>query len=75
MNYQPKAGFDELSGPADLPRLYTSDEAADFLRLTKGALAKQRASGTGVPYIIVGRRTVRYLWSDLLKFLVADQIG
>ena len=46
-------------------RLLTSQEAADFLRLTPRFLEMRRFKGGGPPFIRVSGRCVRYLKSDL----------
>jgi excisionase family DNA binding protein len=45
--------------------LMTRQEAAEYLRLTEGALAMMASRGQGPPYIPMGHRSVRYRRSDL----------
>jgi len=48
--------------------LYTSQEAADFLRLSRGYLAKLRCTGEGPIFVKVGSK-VLYRESDLNAFV------
>ena len=50
-------------------RLLTSQEAADFLRLTPRFLEMRRFRGGGPPFIRVSGRCVRYLKSDLREWV------
>jgi hypothetical protein len=47
-----------------VPRFYSNDEAADFLRLSPRTLEKYRVRGGGPPFRKLGRRVV-YAHSDL----------
>ena len=48
--------------------LLTAEEAANFLRLSLSWLAKARVSGTGPPYVKLGR-SVRYREGALVEWL------
>lgn len=53
----------------DPDRLFTEQEAAEFLGLAKTTLNKWRHFGTGPKYIKLGKRAVRYRRRDLLEWL------
>ncbi|KAA1248803.1 helix-turn-helix domain-containing protein [Mycobacterium simiae] len=57
-----------------LPPLATAKEVANLLGTTEASLAQDRYLNRGVPYTRVGRR-IRYLRSDVLKFLADNRIG
>ncbi|POX82195.1 DNA-binding protein [Mycobacterium kansasii] len=57
-----------------LPPVATAKEVAKLLGTTEASLAQDRYLGRGVPYTRVGRR-IRYLRSDVLKFLADNRIG
>jgi len=52
----------------DAPVLLTTDEAAEFLRISKITLARWRMDDIGPPYYKIGRRVV-YNQSRLLDWL------
>ncbi len=55
--------------------LMSPDEAADYLHISTVMLAKMRWSGTsGLPYIKLGRRTIRYRRSDLDRWLTQREV-
>jgi hypothetical protein len=41
-------------------RLLTTKEVADLLRVSTSWLAKARMRGDGPPFVVVGRRSIRY---------------
>jgi predicted DNA-binding transcriptional regulator AlpA len=49
-------------------RLFTPNEAADFLRVSESWLAKARMRGDGPPYVKIGR-SIRYPESALLQWM------
>lgn len=57
-----------------LPEVATAKQLAPFLGTTEAALAQDRYLGRGIPFTKIGRR-VRYLRSDVLKFLADNRIG
>ncbi len=58
--------------PIEGPRLYTTTEAAELLRMSISFLMKARLKGDGPRYRKLGR-SVRYAEADLLAYL--KQIG
>lgn len=58
------------SAPAVLSQLLTPKQLATLTGLSVSTLAKQRLSGTGIPFIKLGA-AVRYRESDVLSFLAA----
>ncbi|WP_194825683.1 AlpA family transcriptional regulator [Nocardia salmonicida] len=58
------------SRTVELPELLTCAQTAEYLGLTPGALAQDRARGTGPRYIKEGLR-VRYRAQDIAEWLEA----
>ena len=52
----------------DDDELLTTDNAAEFLDLSKSFLAKARRKGTGPPFIEIGDRLIKYKKSTLRKW-------
>lgn len=57
-----------------LPEVATPRQLSAVIHMTEDALAQDRYRGRGIPYVKVGNR-VRYLRSDVLKFLDANRVG
>ena len=55
---------------AEIEKLLTGQEAADFLQISEQTLRIQRIKGSGAKYVKVGR-LVRYRQSDLETYLNA----
>ena len=51
--------------------LLTPDEAAAWLRVTKGHLARLRVIGGGPPFVKLSRRCIAYRIEDLEEFVSA----
>lgn len=49
--------------------LFTTQEAAQFLGVSKSFLERDRWAGARVPFIKVGSRAVRYRLSDLNDYI------
>ena len=50
-------------------RLLTTQEAADYLGISSSFLERDRWAGAQIPFVRVGRRTVRYQLSELDNYL------
>jgi len=50
-------------------QLLTTKEAATYLGLSKAFLERDRWAGAQVPFIKIGRRAVRYRFSDLQRYI------
>lgn len=50
-------------------KLLTTQEAAEYLSLSKAFLERDRWAGARVPYIKIGRRAVRYRLADLEHYI------
>jgi hypothetical protein len=60
---------------SELPPIMTAQQVAPLLGMTVDALSQDRVGGNPIiPYVKCGRR-VRYLRSDLIRFLLANRIG
>ena len=60
---------------SELPPIMTAQKVASLLDMTVDALSQDRVGGNPtIPFVRVGRR-VRYLRSDLIRFLLANRIG
>jgi hypothetical protein len=59
---------DANSRSNDDDELLTTEEAAEFLDLSKSFLQKARGSGTGPPFIELAARVVKYKKSSLRKW-------
>ncbi|MCF4123348.1 helix-turn-helix domain-containing protein [Antribacter sp. KLBMP9083] len=57
----------------DLPELATTQEAADYLRVSVGHLQNLRCAGAGPAFVKIGGG-VRYLREDLLAWVAARRI-
>lgn len=55
----------------DSSPLYDEAQAAEFLRLSRSALAKWRVTGAGPRFVKVGPHSVRYRRVDLEAFITA----
>jgi predicted DNA-binding transcriptional regulator AlpA len=53
-----------------IDRLLSDREVAQLIGRARSTLQKDRVSGTGIPYIYVGRQ-VRYRESDVVAYLAA----
>lgn len=58
-----------------LPPVSTAQELAPVIRTTPGSLAQDRYRGGGIPYVVVGRRRVRYLRADVCRYLIEHRTG
>jgi hypothetical protein len=58
----------------DLPAVATAAQVAAVLQTTVDALTQDRYRRRGLPWVKVGSR-VRYLRSDVLKYLEDNKIG
>jgi hypothetical protein len=73
--------FDATAGPAVaqahsgsatiVSPLLTPDEAAAWLRVKKGHLARLRVVGGGPPFVKLSRRCIAYRLEDLEAFIAA----
>lgn len=52
----------------DLPRLMTTEEVAESLRLAEGTLRKWRSAGRGPKFVKLGNDLVRYLPEDIADY-------
>ena len=50
-------------------RLLTTQEAADYLGISSSFLERDRWAGAQIPFVRVGRRTVRYQLSELDNYI------
>ena len=57
---------------ASVERFLTVGEAATFLRVSTSFLAKRRMSGDGPPFVVIGRRGIRYAEAALLQWASAN---
>jgi predicted DNA-binding transcriptional regulator AlpA len=58
----------------ELPEVATARQVAELLGVPEASLAQDRYLRKGVPYIKIGKR-VRYLRSDVLKYLTSHRFG
>lgn len=58
-------------------KAFTTEEAADFLRVKPQTLAKHRMNRVGPPWCVVGvgRGRIVYLKSELVQFLKESRSG
>lgn len=52
--------------------LLTTSEVANYLKQSPKTLLNQRCKGDGPAWVRVGKRTVRYRFSDLEAFIAAS---
>ena len=58
------------------PQLLSTDEAAEYLRLSPYVLQRDRCSSTpSIPVIYVRPRTPRYAVADLERYLESKRLG
>ncbi len=50
-------------------KLLNTQQAADFLSVSKAFLERDRWAGARIPFIKIGSRAVRYRESDLTQFI------
>lgn len=62
----------ELAG---VPDVMDSKQLGSVIGTTAEALAQDRYLGIGIPYVIVGRRRVRYLKADVVRYLTENRRG
>jgi hypothetical protein len=53
----------------EVSRLYSTEEAAQILGISRKTLQNWRWAGSSLPYLVIGRRTVRYLGSSLIELI------
>jgi len=53
--------------------LYTTEQAANFLGVSKAFLERDRWAGARIPFIKIGTRAVRYSLDDLETYLVKQR--
>lgn len=53
-------------------RLLTTQEAADYLGISSSFLERDRWAGAQIPFVRVGRRTVRYQLSELDNYIAGQ---
>ena len=58
----------------DLPRLLTTEQAAEFLQISPATLVSWRRSNGPPPYHRIGRR-IRYAVGDLIEFIEGSGPG
>jgi excisionase family DNA binding protein len=58
----------------ELLRHMRTDEAANYLRLSRSTLEKMRLSGDGPPFIKSGKRIVLYKTEDLEQWLESRKV-
>ncbi len=51
------------------PSLYNTEQAAQFLGVSKAFLERDRWAGARIPFIKIGARAVRYSPDDLESYL------
>ena len=54
-------------------RLYSTNEAAELLKISRKTLQNWRWAGSPIAYTVIGRRTVRYLGSSLIELIERGQ--
>ena len=59
----------EKGAVKSMDRLLTAEQVAELLGLTKRCLANWRYRGGGPKYLKIGHKTVRYRYSDLMRWL------
>lgn len=56
----------------DIPRYFTTREAADLTRFTAGTLRNMRSLGHGPRFIRVGK-AIRYRYDDLIEWMEGEE--
>ncbi|MBF0170626.1 MAG: helix-turn-helix domain-containing protein [Nitrospinae bacterium] len=54
-----------------MAQLLTTQEAADFLCMSRQFLERDRWAGATIPFVRVGARTIRYRREDLDRYLAS----
>lgn len=52
----------------------TAKQLAAELDISEASLAQDRYKGTGIPFVKVGNRRVRYLRADVMAYLQANRM-
>ena len=52
-------------------KLLSTAEAAKYLSVSKAFLERDRWAGATIPFVLIGRRTVRYRAEDLNQYISA----
>ena len=60
--------------PSHEQRLWLTEEAAEFARVSTRTLQRKRAEGEGPPFIRLGR-FVRYLPADVRQWVEQNRVG
>ena len=55
--------------------LFTTKEAAEYLNVSPSMLAKDRMRGGKIPYIRIGKKTIRYDKDELDKYIKEGKIS
>lgn len=62
----------ELYDLPKLPEVMTARALSDYIGISEGSLANDRANGAGIPFVRIGRR-IRYLRADVARYLAAHR--
>ena len=54
--------------------LFTTDELAEYLKVTPRKLEKDRYEGVGIPYVRLSRRCIRYRLADVEQFIASRAV-
>ena len=58
-----------------LPAIMTPEQLAPAIHVTVGSLAQDRYRNRGIPFIRVGKRRIRYVRTDVARYLAANRYG
>jgi len=57
-----------------MPRLLTTQEAANYIGMSRQFLERDRWKGNTIPFVVIGTRSVRYRQEDLDEYLEKQTI-
>jgi len=65
---------DNLEEPTiDTDAIFTTKQAAEYLRLSQQTLETWRHKGIGPPYYKIGNRSIRYSRNDLWRYVTRNK--
>ena len=59
---------------ANTPRYLTETQVSDLTGFALSTLRNWRFERRGIPYLRIGKRSIRYLYDDVVAFMETNQI-
>ncbi len=63
-----------MSDATIVPALLTDPQVTELLGLPVGALRQDRYLGVGLPFVVIGKRRIRYRAEDVAAYIAANTV-